>query len=145
MTRRLPAWLREVNGKLVPIPERVAAIKRVFRLSADGFGLSRIVRTLEKEKVPPFGSKEWSRPYLNKLLNDRRVLGEYQPRLIGNTPDGKVIEGYYPRVVSEEEYLLARRGQESRAGFSEQGRRRQEWAEGQSARQRLSIPPATCP
>jgi DNA invertase Pin-like site-specific DNA recombinase len=119
MTRRLPAWLEEVNGQTLPIPQAVAALKRIFALSSDGFGRARIVRTLMSEKVPPLGdSKDWTRPYVNKLLNDRRVLGEYQPRLTDDTPDGSVILGYYPEVISEEEYQLARRGQEGRRGIS---------------------------
>jgi DNA invertase Pin-like site-specific DNA recombinase len=117
MTRRLPAWLEEVKGRTAPIPEHVAALRRIFSLSADGYGRTRIIRTLEAEGVQPFGdSQNWTRPYVNKLLNDRRVLGEYQPRLTDDTPDGPVIHGYYPQVISDEEYLLARRGQEGRCG-----------------------------
>jgi DNA invertase Pin-like site-specific DNA recombinase len=77
MTRQIPAWLREVSGERVPIPERVAALKRIFRLSAEGCGRARIVRALTDPATgaPPFGTEKWTRPYVNKILNDRRVLG----------------------------------------------------------------------
>jgi DNA invertase Pin-like site-specific DNA recombinase len=122
VTRRIPAWLEEVNGALVTIPERVAALKVIFRLAADGYGAARIVRVLtgkgkgggREKAVPPFGTAKWTRPYLNKILSDRRVLGEYQPRKTDDTPDGPPILGYYPQVITEDEYLLARAGRESR-------------------------------
>jgi DNA invertase Pin-like site-specific DNA recombinase len=126
----LPAWLEVAGGKPRPIPERVAALKLIFRLAADGFGQVRIVRALAEGtltegqgkartarqlpggKVPPFGTRKWSRTYLNKILCDRRVLGEYQPRKADGTPDGPVIPSYFPQVISESEYLLARAGQD---------------------------------
>jgi DNA invertase Pin-like site-specific DNA recombinase len=115
MSKRLPGWL---DAQRKPIPERVAVLKRIFKLSADGYGRARIVRTLTKEGVKTFSDKgdKWTRPYVNKLLTDRRVLGELQPRREDGTPDGPVIPDYYPRVISEEEYLLARAGQEGRRG-----------------------------
>jgi DNA invertase Pin-like site-specific DNA recombinase len=116
ITNRLPFWLHVVNGEPVPIPERVAALKRIFRLSADGFGRARIIRTLVKEGIPPFGTEKWTLPYVSKILCDRRVLGEYQPRHTDDTPAGPPVVGYYPGVIKEQEYQLARAGQEGRRG-----------------------------
>src|SRR6516162_7781192 len=46
----LPAWLELVNGEARPVPERAAAIHRIFALAAAGLGANRIVRALAKEK-----------------------------------------------------------------------------------------------
>lgn len=124
MTRRLPGWLKIVNGEPAPISEGVVALKRIFHLSANGYGKARIIATLTKEGVPPFigaGKRSklpdrWTAPYVDKILNDRRVLGEFQPRKADDTPDGPVILGYYPAIITEEEYHLARAGQSERRG-----------------------------
>jgi DNA invertase Pin-like site-specific DNA recombinase len=117
LTGRVPAWLKVFNGKAVPIPERVAVLKRIFHLAADGYGRARIIRTLKAEGVAPFGdSGKWTAPYVAKILNNRTALGELQPRKDDGTPEGPVITDYYPRVISEQEYLLARAGQDRRRG-----------------------------
>src|SRR5262249_29572412 len=121
MSKRLPGWL---DAQRRPIPERVAVLKRIFRLSADGYGRARIVRTLTEEGVRTFSDKgdKWTRPYINKVLIDRSALGKLQPRHDDGTLDGPVIPNYYPQVISEEEYLLARAGQEVRRGKGCQGK-----------------------
>src|SRR5262245_62143000 len=46
LTRMLPAWIEEVGGKLVPIPDRAKAVRRMFELAIGGYGLGLIVREL---------------------------------------------------------------------------------------------------
>jgi DNA invertase Pin-like site-specific DNA recombinase len=124
LTCRLPAWMAYVNGKAKLIPERAAVVKRIFQLAAGGHGHKRIVGTLEREGVPPFGevvinegrrrsqfSGRWTAPYVAIILNDRRAVGEFQPRKMDGTPDGPPLPGYYPAAVTEDEFLLARAGQ----------------------------------
>jgi DNA invertase Pin-like site-specific DNA recombinase len=116
MSARLPAWLEMASGEMRPIPARVAAVRRIFQLSADGYGQARILRTLTEEGFEPFGrGGKWSHSYVEKILNDRRVLGELQPRK-GGEADGALIADYYPRVVEEDVFHLARAGQEGRGG-----------------------------
>lgn len=102
ITHRLPAWVQEVGGKLVPIPERVVIVRRMFELaaaSAGGCGLFEIVRTLTREKVPGWGRKGlWTKAYVHKILTGKVVLGEHQPRKNG-LPDGEPLPDYYPRVI----------------------------------------------
>src|SRR5262249_33528706 len=86
-------------------------------------------------KIPAFGesvvragrtrsqfSGFWSKPYVALLLKDRRVIGEVQP-MKADKPDGPPIPNYYAGVVSEEEFLLARAGQEQRRGYDKLKRR----------------------
>jgi DNA invertase Pin-like site-specific DNA recombinase len=131
---RLPAWLELVNGAARQIPERVAAVKRIFALAAAGSGHARIVKTLTEEGVRPFGevkvnegrtrsqfSGRWTKPYVALVLNDRRAVGEFQPAK-GGQADGAPISGYFPAAVTEEEYQLARAGQDRRMGYDKKGR-----------------------
>src|SRR5262249_23143506 len=97
MTARAPAWIDERDGQLCLVPERAAVVKRLYHLSAAGYGCVLIVGRLIEEGVPPFGdvkvnkgrsrsqfSGEWSRSYVAQVLQDRRAVGELQPR----KPDG---------------------------------------------------------
>jgi hypothetical protein len=115
MTGIIPAWLEMVNGQLIPIPGCVAALKRIYALSAAGFGKARIIRALTAENIRPFGlSGKWTVPYIGKILTDRRALGELQPRRADGTPDGPPLARYYPRVITDDEFNLACAGQAGR-------------------------------
>jgi DNA invertase Pin-like site-specific DNA recombinase len=137
LTTRLPAWLELVNGEPRLIPERAAAVRRIFALAADGYGHTRIVSTLTAERVPSFGrvvmnsgrtrsqfSGKWTRPYVALILNDRRACGELQPYRQDGNPDGPPLR-CYPAAVTEDEFALARAGQEQRLeGKDRLGRQR---------------------
>jgi DNA invertase Pin-like site-specific DNA recombinase len=112
VTRQLPGWVEEHGGKLRLIPVRAAVVRRIFEMAIAGYGLSSIVRRLTEEKVPPFGkTRFWVRSYVAHILKDRRALGEFQPRMRrGRAPDGDAITGYFPAVVSEEEWSATRAG-----------------------------------
>ncbi|HEY7307885.1 MAG TPA: recombinase family protein [Gemmataceae bacterium] len=124
-TTTIPAWLEVVDGEAVIIPERANAVQRIFTLAAEGFGIFKIVQRLAEEGVPAFGERtapkgknskrsrfsgKWNRSYVTKILNDKRVLGEYQPTLMAPSrhPDGEPIKDYFPAVVTEELFYLAR-------------------------------------
>jgi DNA invertase Pin-like site-specific DNA recombinase len=111
LTRRLPAWVEEQDGKLCLVPEKAAAVRRVFELAAAGYGCTLILKKLVAEGVPAIGdSGKWARSYVGLLLADRRVLGEFQPCLRDGTPDGEALPGYYPAAVTEALWLAARAG-----------------------------------
>jgi DNA invertase Pin-like site-specific DNA recombinase len=110
ITRMVPAWVKVQGGRLVAIPERVAAIKRIFQLSAAGYGELLICRRLTDEGVPAIGgSGRWNKAYVAKLLRDRRALGEYQPRRRQDgRPDGDPVPGYFPAVITPDEWDACR-------------------------------------
>jgi DNA invertase Pin-like site-specific DNA recombinase len=115
LTRRLPAWVEERGGRLVLIPPKAQVVRRIFDLAIAGYGAMRIVKKLAAEGVPPLAnSKEWYRSLVSSVLADRRAVGEYQPRNRLRQPDGEVIPNYYPPVVTEDEYALARSGARKR-------------------------------
>ncbi len=116
LTPTLPGWIEEKNGKRCIRPHAKAAIKRLFQLAAQGYGEIRITRLFTRENVPCFGkSGRWTQPYIRKLLRDRRLLGEFQPRMKATgEPDGDVIPDYFPPVLSEVEFYAAQRGRDGR-------------------------------
>ncbi len=138
LTTRLPAWMEMgPDGKPRLIPERADTVRRIFGMAGDGLGLRRILSALAKDGVPSFGevvikegrsrsqfSGKWTRAYITLILNDRRAVGEFQPRMAGHTPEGPPLPNYYPPAVSEEEFLLARAGQEGRRSVDQNGKRR---------------------
>lgn len=118
LTDRLPAWVEDRNGKLRLIPERAAIVRRIFRMATDGYGAPSIIKKLTAEGVPSIGrTPRWTRAYIGTILNGRRVRGEYQPRDREGKPVGDPVPGYYPAVVSEDEWLQARAAVQQRRRF----------------------------
>jgi DNA invertase Pin-like site-specific DNA recombinase len=124
LTARVPAWVAERDGKLVLIPEKAAAVRRIFDLAVGGYGMKATIRELEKTDIKPLvpfhtyrGERKpsnWNRTYVAQILNDRRAVGELQPRLHDGTPDGPPIPNYYPAAVTEDKWHAARAAATSR-------------------------------
>jgi DNA invertase Pin-like site-specific DNA recombinase len=107
LTSIAPAWLR-LNKKaqvFVPIPDKSKLVKRIFRLYLDGNGVEKITRILNSEGIPAWRSKNgWHKSYIQKILHNRAVLGEFQPHTLKNrkrVPAGEPVEDYYPKIISE--------------------------------------------
>jgi DNA invertase Pin-like site-specific DNA recombinase len=128
---RVPAWVERVGKEgFRLIPDRAAAVKRIFALAAAGLGYSRIVRELVGAGVEPFGDADarpgrsrsaysgaWSRAYVGRILGDARAMGTFQPHKVVNgkrEPAGPPLENYYPAVVTAEEFHLAQAGRLTR-------------------------------
>src|SRR5262249_48630295 len=116
VTERLPAWVTIKDGKLTLNRERARTVKTIFKLASVGYGTPRILKKLNEDKVQSIGSSgAWTRGYLGRILRDRRVLGEYQPRKGKNRePDGNPVPNYFPPAVSEKEFYAARAGAKER-------------------------------
>jgi len=118
ITRCAPAWLtvEKVGTKPVVIEQRAATVRRIFALAGLGLGCKRIVRTLIAEGHASFDNgkkrgKVWSREYVQKILGNRSVIGEYLPhRAVDGkrVPVGEAIPNYFPAVVSFEAWNAAR-------------------------------------
>jgi DNA invertase Pin-like site-specific DNA recombinase len=110
LTAMLPGWIEARGGTLVKKPTAAAAVARVFALTVGGYGQRAMVRQLEKEGIASFGtSGHWTPAYIHRIVSDRRAMGEHQPRnWRTGKPDGPPVAGYFPAVVSEQEWLAAR-------------------------------------
>jgi DNA invertase Pin-like site-specific DNA recombinase len=118
-----PLWLDVTPNGYVLNPEHAAVVRRLFQLSAQGFGSRVIAAKLNREGIPAFsaGRKNfsglWGFSTVRHILESRTVLGEYQPHIFIDgvrTPDGDPITGFFPAVVTEEEYYLATAARASR-------------------------------
>ena len=120
MTARCPAWLRlSSDGRSYEkIPERVETVRQIFADSASGLGMYSIATRLNKAGLPAFVSKNgWHRSYLAKTLENRAVLGEFQPHVKVDgkrVPEGNPIPGYFPAIVSEELFFQAQHSRSQR-------------------------------
>jgi DNA invertase Pin-like site-specific DNA recombinase len=146
ITRRLPSWIKLTDAGLALVPERALVVKRLFELAAEGYGMAAIVKKLNAENVPAFGDRvkdedgdghhrkkdgqpygcgEWRTSYVRSILSDRRAVGELQPRDAGEHKKGEPIPGYYPPVVTEQDWLAARaamKGRRNQGALNRQGR-----------------------
>jgi DNA invertase Pin-like site-specific DNA recombinase len=125
VTSSLPAWLAVKDGKIVANEEKAETVREIFRLVRGGYGLHLLERKLNTEKIPAIGkAARWHRSYLNKLVHNRSIIGEYQP-MTGRggvrVPAGDPVKGYYPPLMTEAEFYSA---QQSIAGRTAMGGRK---------------------
>jgi len=121
MTRMAPRWLELTEKGYGLVPERAATVREIFRLSAEGLGVNRILQHLvaHPEKYPPFGdSGKWRDSYVQQILSNRAVFGEFQPQRREDDDRrvdcGDPIKGYFPPVISEELFFQVQSGMKAR-------------------------------
>lgn len=133
MTAQAPAWL-EVDGNTLVINEqRAAVVREIFALHLGGLGQEAIARLLVERKEPVWGKgkragKHWRRSYVATILANPAVIGDFTPHSCTKVSGKKTsvrqpldtIHGYYPAVVSEEDFY---RVQELHAGARLKGRK----------------------
>jgi DNA invertase Pin-like site-specific DNA recombinase len=98
-TKNIPKWLEVESGKIVEVPEVVSIVREAFRMAANGIGVDYITRAI--------GGK-FSRSWFTRLLSDRSVLGEFQPK------DSEVIPDYFPQIISQSDFDAVRLQMESK-------------------------------
>lgn len=121
LTKVCPAWLKlntDTNTFEV-IPGRDDVVKRIFDLADSGYGSYSIGRILNNDSIPPFSenSKGWHASYITRIINNRSVLGEFQPHKFVNgtaEPDGDIVHDYFPRLIDEELFLRIKHARRKR-------------------------------
>ena len=115
-----PAWVaRKPDGSGWDVkPGMAESIRRVFELSIQGVGGTAIARQANAEGwAAPAKVARWNTTLPNKLLRNRAVLGEYEPKvMVGSkrVSTGEVWTDYYPRIVDEDTFLKAQAAAHSR-------------------------------
>jgi DNA invertase Pin-like site-specific DNA recombinase len=115
--KAVPAWLELTCDGYRVRGGAGRAVRLIFRWSAEGMGTLAIAARLNAERVPPIGrANQWNRSYVEKILDNRAVLGEYQPMKghCNRVPDGDPVPGYFPAVVTEAEWHAAHAGKQAR-------------------------------
>lgn len=110
LTGRCPVWLTVKDKKFEVIREAEETIEMIFDLKLKGVGKQTIAKRLNKEAIwtPPKNKRSngsgWRESYIQKILQNRAAIGEYQPHRIVNgkrEPVGEPITNYYPRVIDD--------------------------------------------
>jgi len=125
MTGQCPKWLRLSDDKtrFEVIEERAEIVRDIFRQSIAGTGQRKIAANLNERGVPTFnGGDMWHSSYIAKIIRNKSVIGEYQPKQ-KRKPVGDPIADYYPAVVSEELFYKAQSARVSRMTTSSAGRK----------------------
>ena len=115
LTKVIPAWLKmSGDGKSIEIDEpKAATVRKIFDLSLEGMGHFVIAKHLNEnlKQYPPIStSSHWAIGYIAKILNNRSVYGQFQPK---QKIDGKqiavgdVVEDYFPAIITEDKFNLA--------------------------------------
>lgn len=124
-TRKVPGWLRVENDRIVPIPERVKTVKKMFEMANEGYGIISIIRRFNEHKEPSFHGRDWNKAVVHNTLTSEAVIGAFQPRTGINgkrIEDGDRIPDYFPRIIDDELFYavqakLKQRNKYRGAGF----------------------------
>lgn len=121
MTRMAPRWLELTEQGYRLVPERAKTVREIFRLSAEGLGVQRILQHLvaNPKKHPPFGdSGRWRDSYILQILSNRAVYGEFQPGMRDEAGRkvtcGEPIKNYFPPVLNEDLFYQVQAGMKAR-------------------------------
>lgn len=112
MTAQCPGWLRINQDRTAYelIEERAVIVRRIFADTDAGVGKFTIAARLNEDGVPVFGrGKGWHASYIQKITRNIAVLGDYQPHRKSRSdthrkPEGDIIRGYFPAVISEDQF-----------------------------------------
>ena len=112
---RKPAWLDDEGGEF-RVNAGAEAIRFIFEQTAQGQGQRKVLGLLI-EQFPAIGSSgDWNGSYIQKVLNDRAVLGHLQPK---TNVDGRRVSigpeltDYYPAIITEQLWLQAQSKKEN--------------------------------
>lgn len=103
---RRPSWINyDMQNHKFELNAGANAIKYIFEQTVEGVGQRRLVHKLQLNFRPIGTSGNWNGSFVQSLLNDRTVLGEFQPHQLDTNgkrvPIGNPIIGYYPAVIDE--------------------------------------------
>lgn len=116
-----PMWLTYSKDDGYQLhPDRTALVQRIFQLSIDGYGMGVIAKMLNDDGIKTTKGKEWGNSSLDKILNNRSVIGEYQPRTLQGKKRvavGDPIPNFYPPAIDEATFYRAQQAMNSRRIF----------------------------
>jgi len=116
-----PHWLKldKRKNKWIPVPSGVEVIELIYKLGLDN-SVVKIVKHLNDKgyKSPRSKSGLWAKTTVTRILQDKSVLGEYQPHIgtkgFNRVAIGEPIKDYYPQIISQELFDAVQAAKESR-------------------------------
>ena len=116
--RAVPMWLVLTPDGYALDEDRAAVVKLIFEYTISGFGRTAIIKMLNDEGVKAFKGGSWGGSSIAKILENRATFGEYNPHSIQQTGTrqalGEPIKGYFPSIISEETFYLAKAAVQTR-------------------------------
>ena len=120
LTKKLPSWLYyDEKKKVIKVyKDKAKAIEYIFKRTVEGVGQCVLVKELNQkfdpittQKIRAGSQRLWNTSYVSKLLNDRSLIGEFQPKTKdekGRRIDaGDVWKDYYPTVIKPDIFYAA--------------------------------------
>lgn len=103
-TRECPRWLEVHDGKYRVIEEKATSVREIYAKALDGFGIHKLVSHANTNRLPvPGKGDSWHASLVKRLLENRAVIGEFQPHVNGpdgtRVPEGDPIDNFYPAIV----------------------------------------------
>lgn len=117
--RRCPSWISwdDKTEKFV-LNDGEKAICFIFEKTIEGLGQRQILEQLQKRFAPIGSSGRWNTSFIQKVLNDRAVLGERQPKEVNEDGErvtvGSPLPNYYPAVIDEPTWYQAQAAKANR-------------------------------
>lgn len=117
-----PKWVRWNGNSFELIEDRANAIRFVAKLYKEGYGLTKILKALDENNIRHHIGEGTlgSTTHLYKMIRSELMIGtkiinttieDEQGRV---TPEKFVLENYYPRILSDEEYFEVQSCQDKR-------------------------------
>lgn len=107
----LPWWLQLEKGEIVSPTERSDVVKEAFELTANGYSSAQIARAFNKKLTPTWRrhTKKWVSARIRDLIRSEAPQGNLLPTYKTKKAGREFrIEGYYPKIVSDELAACAR-------------------------------------
>lgn len=123
MSCNVPYWIdaKRINRDRIEytLNSHAATIRRMYELAAGGLTRHAISVVFNSEAVATLreGDHGWNAAVINRILDARESLGEYQAQRRANgtrTLVGEPIPGYFPPVVDEALWMAARANKRKR-------------------------------
>lgn len=141
ITKLVPEWVvvDPLTKVMTPHPYRSEVVCEIFQLSIDGYGSPAIANLLNKRgeetwavysKDDPKGrykagdkraGRGWTVSYVDRLLQNPAVMGEYRPMRRARSAKLAVARGerfldYYPQIIDPHTFAQAQEARERRVG-----------------------------
>lgn len=97
-TKTVPLWLCIQDGKICVEEEAAKTIKLIFELcSKMNYGFMKIAKYLNENEIPRLDKtrRAWTFDIVKRLIHNRALIGEYQPR-VSVRKDGRKRLEYVP-------------------------------------------------
>lgn len=115
LTGKGPSWLRWTPEGWQERQPHADTVRRIYRMTLDGFGENKIACVFNAEGVPIMGrGRMWHRSTIAKVLRSSAVIGTLTPGRMDHSEGRKQrlleepIPGVFPAVISGEEWAGVR-------------------------------------